>query len=450
MSELAPQPIISVSGLRGIVGTTLTPERAIRYVAAFARSIGPGPIVLTRDGRTTGPMLADAIRAALAASGRDVLDADIAATPTTGVLVRHFKAAGGVQISASHNPPEYNGIKLFGSDGRVIDAQRGAAVRDAYLAGEAAWVGHEKVGRVQRIEDPHAAHLEAVLATVDVEAIRKRRFRVLLDSNHGAGSLAGRRLLEALGCQVILLGGEPDGRFEHTPEPTAENLVEVAARVSREKVDVGFCQDPDADRLALIDENGRYVGEEYTLAVTLGHALRTRRGPVVINGCTSRMSHDLAEAAGVACRVAAVGEANVTSAMLACEAVYGGEGNGGPIDPKVGFVRDSMVGMAQTLDAMVAAGRPLSAIVDALPRYAIHKTKVTLGAEQVGAAIERLMATFPEAKADRTDGLRLEWPKAWLSVRASNTEPIVRIIAETVSEGESIELCERARRVLEG
>jgi len=445
-----PQPIISVSGLRGTIGSTLTPDRAIAYVAAFAASAPAGPIVLSRDGRTTGPMLAEAIRSALVGCGRDVLDAGVAATPTVGVLVRSLAAAGAVQISASHNPPEYNGIKLFGPDGRVIDAAEGAAVRDAYLAGVADWVPFDRIGSVRTIDDPHADHLAKVLATVDVDAIRRRGFRVLLDSNHGAGSVAGLRLLDALGCRTIALGSEPDGRFEHVPEPTAENLVSVAAEVATRGVDVGFCQDPDADRLALIDERGRYVGEEYTLAVTLGHALKTRKGAVVINCATSRMSQDLAAAAGCECAVSAVGEANVTGRMKQVGAVYGGEGNGGPIDPQVGYVRDSLVAMAQTLDALVAWNGPLSSLVDSLPRYAIRKSKVTIAADRVAAATERLIEAFPEAKADRQDGLRLDWPKAWLLVRASNTEPIVRIIAETASETESAALCDRAAEILSG
>ena len=449
MPSDAPQPIISVSGLRGIVGQSLTPDLASRYVAAFAKLAPAGPIVLSHDGRTTAPMLTDAVRATLVACGRDVLESGATATPTVGVLVRAEQAAGAVQISASHNPPEYNGIKLFGPEGRVIDAEAGGKVREAYLAGEAAWVSYDELGTCRTIDDPHAEHLKRVLATVDFERIQKRKFRVLLDSNHGAGSTAGARLLKELGCEVELIGGTPDGRFEHPPEPTLENLTGIAARVRASGVDVGFCQDPDADRLALIDEQGRYVGEEYTLAVTLGHALRTRTGPVVINCATSRMNQDLAAAAGCPCIVSAVGEANVTGEMIRHDAVYGGEGNGGPIDPRVGFVRDSLVAMAQTLDALAATGQSLSAIVDGIPRYAIHKSKAGLTADRVPAALDRLIAEFPDASSNTRDGLRLDWEKAWLLIRASNTEPIVRIIAETQSDAESRALCERARAILE-
>jgi phosphomannomutase len=449
MANNRPEPIISVSGLRGIIGESLTPDLAARYVAAFSDELAEGPVVLTRDGRESGPMLVHAIKAALIACGRQVLDADVAATPTTGVLVKSLGASGGIQISASHNPPEYNGIKLFGSDGRVINAERGARVKKAYLEGRSDWVPVAELGKEASIEDPHLAHLETVLATVDVDAIRRRSFKVLLDSNHGAGSLLGQRLLEALGCQVVVLGAVPDGQFAHTPEPTAANLLGVAEEVLQRQVHVGFCQDPDADRLALIDETGRYVGEEFTLAVTLQHALHNQPGPVVINCATSRMSQDLAQQAGVECHVSAVGEANVTDKMLEVNAVYGGEGNGGPIDPRVGLVRDSFVAMSQVLDAMAAKDQPLSEIVDALPQYAIHKTKTGLESERVSEGLQAVAAHFSDAKANWQDGLRLDFPKAWLLVRASNTEPIVRVIAEAETAQLAENLCEQALGVLE-
>jgi len=442
------QLIISVSGLRGIVGGGLDPQVTIRYVAAFASGLAPGPIVVTRDGRGTGPMLAAAVRSALAALGREVLDGDIAATPTTGVLVRQHRAAGGIQISASHNPPEYNGLKLFSADGRVISAADGQAVLNRYQSGEFAWVPHHAVGRTTKLEDTTAEHQRLVLATVDVARIRHRRFRVLLDSNHGAGSLLGRSLLQALGCDVTVAGETPDGRFSHPAEPTEENLAGVRTQVTAANSDIGFCQDPDADRLAVIDETGRYIGEEYTLALCLDHVLHQRPGPIVTNCSTSRMAQDLAERRGVPFFRSAVGEANVTGAMLARDAVFGGEGNGGPIDPRVGYVRDSFVGMALILDALAARGQRLSHWVDELPKYAICKTKFAADSQQTAAALDALAAHFGDAQADRLDGLRLDWPGKWLLVRASNTEPIVRAIAEAPTQEEAEKLCAEAGRVI--
>ena len=328
------EPIISVSGLRGIIGESLDPILAIKYTTSYVRLLDqPGPIVVSRDGRSTGTMLAQAICSGLAAIGRDVIYADVAATPTTGILVREHNAAGGIQISASHNPAPYNGMKLFEASGRVIPADEGQKVIDAYRNFEFPVVSHEKVGSITNLEDTTSSHMKSVLATVDAEKIRAKNYKVVLDSHHGAGSILGRRLLEELNCDLQCLGDVPDGLFERSPEPTEVNLKETTTRAVELKADVVFCQDPDADRLALIDEAGKYVGEEYTLAITLSHALQTRKGPVVINCSSSRMSDDICKANGCELHLSAVGEANVTNMMKELNAVYGGEGNGGPIDP---------------------------------------------------------------------------------------------------------------------
>ncbi|MCO6044923.1 phosphoglucosamine mutase [Aeoliella sp. ICT_H6.2] len=442
------QLIISVSGLRGIVGETLTPDLAARYLGAFATGLPRGPVMLSYDGRSTGPMLTQAARAALVATGHMVIDAGPCATPTTGVLVRHYHCVGGVQISASHNPAEYNGIKLFGPDGRVIPADEGEHVRRRFETNELQWATYDEVGEIEELADATSAHWDLIEPLVDVQRIRSHRFRVLLDSNHGAGGVLGSHVLEKLGCEVIHLGAEPTGKFLHTPEPTAENLQEVCKLAAKEKVAIAFCQDPDADRLAIIDENGRYVGEEYTLALAVDHVLRQTPGPVVTNCSTSRMTQDLAEKYGVPYHRSAVGEANVVDKMLHEEAVIGGEGNGGVIHPKVVGVRDSMVGMALMLDAMAERDLPISGLVDELPSYAIHKAKVAMPADAVSTATFKLEAHFHSAKPDLMDGLRLDWNDRWLLVRASNTEPIVRIFAEAPTAHEAKQLCDEAATVM--
>lgn len=424
------EPIISVSGLRGIVGESLTPDVVVRYVAAFAGTLPPGPIVVSRDGRTSGPTLAELVRGTLAAGGRDVLDVGVAATPTVGVLVCSLEAAGGVQISASHNPPPYNGIKLFNRDGRVIPANAGQAVLNAYRQQAPVWQLFDRLGNIASVENATSEHLRLALGGVSADRVRGAKYRALLDSNAGAGSVLGRQLLSQLGCEVTILGAEPNGQFEHPPEPTVANLAGVRQQVIDAKADVGFCQDPDADRLAIIDENGRYIGEEYTLAICLDHVLRQRPGPIVTNCATSRMAEDLAAKYGVPFYRSAVGEANVVDKMLEVGAVFGGEGNGGPIDPRVGLVRDSFVGMALVLDAMASRGRKVSELANELPRYEIVKRTVSLAPEKLPDALDAVQRHFADARPDRLDGLRLDWPDRWLIVRGSNTEPIVRVIAE--------------------
>jgi phosphomannomutase len=363
--------------------------------------------------------------------------------------VRHYGAVAGIQISASHNPPPYNGIKLFGSDGRVIPARAGEHVIEQYHARSVRWVPHDQLGRHELLTDTTSAHLEKVLATVDVAAIRRRNFRVVLDSNHGAGAVLGERLLQELGCEVTLLGPKPDGLFEHPPEPTADNLRSTAERAVKLAADAVFCQDPDADRLALIDETGRYIGEEFTVAIVLDHRLASRpeKGIVVTNCSTSRMSADICQQHGCQLELSAVGEANVTDRMIAQKAIYGGEGNGGPIDPRVGYVRDSFVGMAQVLDSMAKNNLPLSQLAARLPQYAIHKTTIAIERDRIAGLFERLRDHFADASASTLDGLRLDWPDRWLLVRASNTEPIVRAVAEAKSPDVARELCEATARL---
>jgi phosphomannomutase len=454
---VASELIISVSGLRGVVGDTLTPDVARRYAAAFAETLPSGPVLVTRDGRANGGQLVAPVTAGLAQGGaRELLNGGIAATPTAGVLVRHHRCAGGIQISASHNPAEYNGLKLFSADGRVVPADTGREVLQRYEALEGRGPGpsaQHPTSNTLLLEDTTSAHLELVERIVDIVPIRRRRFRVLLDANHGSGGVLGKPLLERLGCEVVLMGGEPDGCFAHPPEPTAENLKGVLSAVVHEGADVGFCQDPDADRLAIIDEQGRYMGEEYTLALCVEHVLRRTPGPVVTNCSTSRMTEDLARKYGVPFFRSAVGEANVVDAMLRKNAILGGEGNGGVIDPRVGLVRDSFVGMALVLDAMAERTQPISALAGELPRYAIHKTKVDVARDAISAAFSALEHRFPDATPDRLDGLRLDWTRddgsgSWLLVRASNTEPIVRIIAEAPTAADAKRLCDEAAAVI--
>ncbi|QEH37523.1 Phosphomannomutase/phosphoglucomutase [Aquisphaera giovannonii] len=431
--------IASISGLRGVVGDGIDPVVAAEFAAAYASGCEPGPIVVSHDGRASAPVFYPAVISGIAGAGRDAWLAGAAATPTVGILVRELHAVGGVQISASHNPPQYNGIKFFQPRGMVLSPGQGREVLDRWRRKDFAWASWDGLGSVRTIERPDDAHLRRVLEIVDVRAIRARGFTVALDACHGAGGRLGARLLRELGCRPIVLGGEPDGLYDHLPEPTEKNLRTFSSVVASVGAAVGFAQDPDADRLAIVDEAGRYIGEERTLALAAARRLEQAKGPVVLNLSTSMITEELARRAG--CRVlrTPVGEINVVEAMLAEDALLGGEGNGGVIDPRVGFVRDSLAGMAMVLDLLATSDRPLSQWVDALPHFAMVKDQYPLAAgagdpDAIAELWDRVSSSFPDGRTDRRDGLRLEWPDRWVHVRASNTEPIVRVIAEGPEE----------------
>lgn len=442
------EPIISVSGLRGIVGTELTPLVAIDYTSAFCGTLNRGLVVVGRDGRSSGPMLSRAVISALMANGMSVLDADVIATPSIGVLIRDQHAVAGIQISASHNPLAYNGFKLFNKDGRVIPASEGALVLDAYKKRDFQWCGTDQLGTVLLAKNPHAPHLDSIHKTVDAERISKNRYRVLLDSNHGAGAILGRPLLESLGCDITILGAEPHGGFAHPPEPIAENLRSVCQAVLDGRYDIGFCQDPDADRLAVIDEHGIYIGEEYSSVLCVLHQLERKKGAVVTNCASSSMTAWLAQKFEVPFFRSKVGEANVVDKMISESAVYGGEGSGGPIDPRVGYVRDSFVGMAQILDLLSIKKQSISQIVATLPRWSMIKDKMQLSSDRLSASIANLKLSMKAPQVDMQDGVRLDWDDRWLLLRGSNTEPIVRLIAEGPSENAARELIEKAKALL--
>ena len=443
------EPIISVSGLRGIIGDQLTPMVAMRYVSALAANLGTGEVVVGRDGRATGEMLFQTIASTLVGHGMTVIDLGIAATPTVGVAVRQYGATAGIQISASHNPRQYNGMKLFGGSGRVLSKATGERVLAGYQEGRTRWQGIDHLGKQLSVADPHQSHLDLVLKTVDHELIRSKRFKVLLDSNRGAGSLLGRRLLERLGCQLTLLGDQPDGRFEHVPEPLAVNLHQVCRAAVESGATITFCQDPDADRLAIIDEQGNYIGEEMTLALCLLSVLPQMSGPVVTNCATSSLAKHLAKDFDVPYYQSAVGEANVVDEMLHRKAVFGGEGNGGPIDPRVGLVRDSFVGMALVLELLAKRGVALSEIVAGLPPLSMVKDKISLPPSKLPTLLDTLSTKMSAESSSRLDGLRLDWHDQWLLVRGSNTEPIVRLIAEAPTVAAAQQLCDEARRLAE-
>lgn len=430
--------IISISGMRGLIGENLFPETAVAYGAAFAaflQQYHPDKPSLTvaigRDSRPSGQMICSAVTAGLTGCGVNVVDLGICTTPGVGIMLRQLGCDGGVIITASHNPTPYNGIKLLMDNGiapapeiaqKIIQIYRDRSFRfcDALTCGQAAQ--NTQTSRV---------HVDKVLSLVNKDLVAAKRFNVVLDSVNGAGGPAGILLLQELGCTVIPMNTEPTGLFAHTPEPTAENLVSLCDRVKELNADAGFAQDPDADRLAIVDENGSYIGEEYTLALAAKYVYSKKTGPAAANLSTSRMIDDIAAAAGQKVIRTPVGEANVAKAMIENDCVIGGEGNGGVIDLRVGPIRDSLTAMAMVLQLMAETGGTISQLAEEIGGYAIYKAKYPADRQKAQRVIDRARELFPDAAINTSDGCRFDLPEGWIHIRTSNTEPIMRIIVET-------------------
>lgn len=449
---LPPGLMVSVSGFRGRVGDPLTPELIAALAAAygvFLRGGGGGrSVILGRDSRTSGPMLAAAAAAGLASVGCDVVDIGVVPTPTLMMAVRDAGAAGGIAVTASHNPAEWNALKFATAEGVFLDAPGMARFR-RLLAEEIPRASWDRVGRVARDEGAARRHLRAVLDLpfVDVAALRARAFSVALDCVRGAGGAVMPELLEGLGCRVHAIGLEMDGRFPRDPEPTAANVGALGALVRETGADLGMAVDPDVDRLSLVDETGDPAGEDLTLALAAAAVTRRRPGLVVTNLSTSQVVDDAAAAAGARTLRAPVGEINVVRRMRAEGAVVGGEGNGGVVVPALHHTRDALVGAALVLQHLLDEGLPLTAAIARYPDYRIIKEKVAFPRERLDAAYARLEGRWPGAGRDRSDGLRLAWPgrREWLHVRPSGTEPVVRLIAEAPAEARARVLVEEAR-----
>ena len=464
MSAPATEPaplMLSVSGARGIVGRTMTPVVAATFAGAFGshiRTLVPGRrprLVVARDGRFGGESLARAVQGALASVGCDVVDIGVAMTPTVGLMIRALGADGGMAVTASHNPIEWNGLKCLDGDGLAPPKPVAEAIIARFKAADIDFAAPLGIGSIPTDATAAARHVARVLeATGAGDRVRARRLHVVLDSVNASGCEGGRMMLDALGCGVTHIFGEMTGIFGHTPEPTAENLADLAQAVrTTPGAACGFAQDPDADRLAIVDENGRYIGEEYTLVLAALRMLELR-GPFTLaaNLSTSRMIDDIAARfPGATVLRTAVGEANVVSALKPSGGLLGGEGNGGVIMPEVCWVRDSLSAMALVLDLLASRTEPLSRIVDSLPRYAIEKTKIDLaaigGLPAVAGALERLKAAFSHERISDVDGVRVDFADGWVHLRASNTEPIARVIAEAPTRAraqELIALCAKA------
>ncbi len=441
--------MMTVSGVRGIIGQTMTPTLAAELGMAYGTYLAGGVVVIGRDSRPSGHLLSRALSSGLVASGCLVIDLGVVSTPGVAVMVLERQAAGGVVITASHNPREWNGIKFLTGGGFAPPPEDAARILDQHRRRDFRLADVDHLGRIEKDETTHKRHVHRVLQLLDVAPIRRKPLTVVLDSVNGAGGLGGHLLLEKLGCQVIPINAESNGQFAHPPEPTEDNLAGLCDVVQKHKADVGFAQDPDADRLAIVDDRGRYIGEEYTVALAAKYMFARQPGPAAVNLSTSRMIDDLARAAGgLTVHRTAVGEANVARAIREQHCVIGGEGNGGVIDPRVSGVRDSFVAMGMVLNVLAGEDRPLSAIVDHLPHYVMIKRKFALAPEQIAAWLSRVPDLVGNGRLDPADGVRIDWPEGWVHVRGSNTEPIARVIAEAADRATAEALVKRVTDLL--
>jgi phosphomannomutase len=436
--NLAEQLIISVSGLRGIVGVNLTNSVAADYGRAFgtflkegiAKRKGKLSVSVGRDSRPSGKQLFGAVAEGLCDVGINVIDLGIVTTPSVGVILRELGCAGGVVITASHNPGQYNGIKLLLGNGIAPSSNAAKQIREYFFDKHFDLADPSDCGKVTSNEQTDIIHIGKVLAIIDIWAIAAKKYKVVLDSVNGAGGRITKKLLAELGCKILAINDEPTGLFAHAPEPIAENLKDLCETVKTRGADIGFAQDPDADRLAIVDEKGNYIGEEYSLAFSAKYIFSKKTGKAATNLSTSRMIDDIAEKAGGRVIRTAVGEANVAAAMFEHDCIIGGEGNGGVIDLRVSPIRDSLVGIVLVLQLMAETGKTVSQLVHEIGGYYMRKDKFTADSSEAQQIFNLARKAFADARLDTTDGFRFDFEDGWLHMRPSNTEPVIRVIVE--------------------
>jgi phosphomannomutase len=433
---------ISVSGVRGVVGDSLTPEMVARFAQAFGTYVGGGRVVIGRDPRTSGEMVRQAVVAGLVSSGCRVADLGVCPTPTVQLLVRQLGAVGGIAITASHNPPEWNALKFVGGDGLFLSAARGRELLDIYHQGDYAKAKGADQRMPERVEDAVGRHVAATLeATGPLPGAR--RLKVVVDPGGGAAFSAAPRLVAALGAEVSAIHTAADGRFPRPAEPVAENLGALVEAVRAAGADVGFAQDMDGDRLAIVDETGRAIGEELTLVIAAEQVIGRTPGPIVTNVATSDAVEAMAARHGCPVFRTKVGEANVTEGMRLHGAAIGGEGNGGVIWPRVNFARDSLVGMALVLHRLAASESSVSQLAGEHADFCMVKLLRHCPAELARSLAGRARAAWQGRPIDTSDGLKVRLEDGWFILRPSNTEPVVRVIAEARTEARAREIAER-------
>ncbi len=449
--------IKSISGIRGTIGgkpgTGLTPMDIVRFTSAYgtwlSKSGAGQKVVIGRDGRISGPMVSQMVVQTLSALGFEVVDLGLSTTPTVEMAVVAESAAGGIILTASHNPKEWNALKLLNARGEFISGEDGAEVLSIAEREDFSYVTIDRLGQVRPGKDAMRQHFDAILAhdLVDAAAIGKRDFRVVVDAVNSTGAIYVPELLKVLGVRpenIILLNGEVNGQFAHNPEPLPENLLQLSSDVVRHKADIGIAVDPDVDRLVLVCEDGSMFGEEYALGAVADYVLSHRKGDTVSNLSSSKALRVVTERHGGTYHASAVGEVNVVNKMKEVSAVIGGEGNGGIIVPELHYGRDALIGIALILSQLSRNGKSVAQLRRSYPDFFIIKNKIELDPSvNLQTVFDKLADRYKSHPINRIDGLRIEFDNGWVHLRASNTEPIIRIIAESDHQTSSANMAQR-------
>jgi phosphomannomutase len=425
---------LGISGIRGIWGESLTPENTEQLIKIFLSVVKPKKVLLGTDTRKSRNEISEIVIRVLQGYGCHIIDCGITATPTLALMVRTESADAGIMITASHNPAPWNGLKFFSPDGLFLDPSVMNQIIKYYESEESPLLDAVS-GSVVKKNDAGKNHIDKILKNVQIDTIKNAQLKVVIDIGNGAGVDADAYMMEQLGIDAIYLHEKTDGEFERNPEPLPEFLGVLGQKVHDTGAHIGFAQDPDADRLAIVDENGNPIGEEYTLALAMRHYLQTRSekqgGTVVANLSTSKMFDDVANEFGCNIIRTQIGEIYVANAIVENQAVFGGEGNGGIIWPEIGYVRDSYVGIILILEMLAVTGKKISELVAEIPKYEIVKDKIEVSSrKEVEQYLEKVKTVFSKFRMDTTDGIKVNFDNGWLHVRASNTEPIVRFFAE--------------------
>ncbi len=443
--------VISISGVRGVIGKSLTPEVITRFAAAFGTYSKGGKIVVGRDTRLSGEMVKYAVFSGLLSTGCGIVDLGIVPTPTAQLLTEKLKADGGIVITASHNPSEYNGLKFISSNGAFLNFSQMQKFLNVYTQNKSKYSPSRiKYGIKSYHQEAINFHLKKTLSFLNSTKISKKHFHVALDCCNGAGSVIGPLLLKRLGCQVFVINDKLNKPFPHPPEPIGENLSALCDLVKKKKADIGFAVDPDADRLAIISENGKPIGEDYTLALVTKFILSKKKGPVVTNLSTSKVMDDVTEEFNCPLFRSRVGEINVVEEMKKKKAIIGGEGNGGIIFPPLHYGRDSLIGMGLILHYLSENRKSLSRLVEELPSYYMMKRKIPLPKQGAKKSISKIKKHFYKEKINLLDGIRVTGKDWWIHLRPSGTEPILRLIIEAKTKKETKGLYQAVCELIEG